>query len=121
MSRSPFTEAEKCMSKIVRALISVSDKSGVIELAQGLAALGVEILSTGGTAKALETAGVRVVQIEEHTGFPEMLDGRLKTLQGNRAWAPLRQCNRPPRRASPMNQIGLAGYRRIAMPPPDPN
>jgi phosphoribosylaminoimidazolecarboxamide formyltransferase/IMP cyclohydrolase len=68
------------MSKIVRALISVSNKHGVVELAQELVALGVEILSTGGTAKALEEAGINVVRIEEHTGFPEMLDGRLKTL-----------------------------------------
>jgi phosphoribosylaminoimidazolecarboxamide formyltransferase/IMP cyclohydrolase len=68
------------MSKIVRALISVSNKQGVVELAQGLAALGVEILSTGGTAKILEEAGVSVVRIEEYTGFPEILDGRVKTL-----------------------------------------
>lgn len=68
------------MSKIVRALISVSDKRGVVELAQGLVALGVEILSTGGTAKVLEEAGVSVVRIEAYTGFPEMLDGRVKTL-----------------------------------------
>ena len=80
MSRSLLIEEEKGMSKIVRALISVSNKHGVVELAQELVALGVEILSTGGTAKALEEAGINVVRIEEHTGFPEMLDGRLKTL-----------------------------------------
>ena len=107
MSRSPFTEAEKCMSKIVRALISVSNKSGVIELAQGLAALGVEILSTGGTAKALETAGVRVVQIEEHTGFPEMLDGRLKTLHPKIHGGILGQRDNPAHQQQ-MSQHGLS-------------
>lgn len=68
------------MSKIKRALISVSNKEGVIELAQALESFGVEILSTGGTAKALRAAGVKVKDVSEHTGFPEMLDGRVKTL-----------------------------------------
>ena len=68
------------MSKIQRALISVSDKSGIIEFAQGLAGLGVEMLSTGGTAKALKDAGLSVKDVSEYTGFPEMLGGRLKTL-----------------------------------------
>lgn len=65
---------------IRRALISVSDKSGLIELAKGLAARNIEILSTGGTASALKAAGLTVVDVSEHTGFPEMMDGRLKTL-----------------------------------------
>ncbi len=65
---------------IKRALISVSDKSGVVEFAKELSALGVEILSTGGTAKALRESGVPVVEVSDYTGFPEMLDGRLKTL-----------------------------------------
>jgi len=64
----------------MRALISVSDKSGVVELARGLAALGATLLSTGGTAKLLEAAGLAVREIAAHTGFPEMLDGRVKTL-----------------------------------------
>src|SRR5271170_2335115 len=68
------------MSKIQRALISVSDKSGLIPLAQTLAKAHIEIISTGGTAKALREAGLRVKDITEHTGFPEMLDGRVKTL-----------------------------------------
>ena len=63
-----------------RALISVHDKSGVVEFARGLAALGVEILSTGGTAKLLRDSGVKVRDVSEVTGFPEMLDGRVKTL-----------------------------------------
>lgn len=66
--------------RIARALISVSDKRGVVELAQKLAAAGVEILSTGGTASALKAAGIRVKDVADHTGFPEMMDGRLKTL-----------------------------------------
>ena len=65
---------------IQRALISVSDKAGLLELAKGLSAHGVEILSTGGTAKALKDAGLAVKDVAEHTGFPEMMDGRLKTL-----------------------------------------
>ncbi len=66
--------------KVARALISVSDKSGVVEFARALAALGVQILSTGGTARLLEKAGLRVTEVSAHTGFPEMLDGRVKTL-----------------------------------------
>ncbi|MBU3843753.1 MAG: bifunctional phosphoribosylaminoimidazolecarboxamide formyltransferase/IMP cyclohydrolase [Candidatus Anaerobiospirillum pullicola] len=65
---------------IKRALISVSDKSGVLEFAQGLAARGVEILSTGGTAKLLQENGVAVTEVSDYTKFPEMMDGRLKTL-----------------------------------------
>ena len=68
------------MTKVKRALISVSDKSGVVELARGLAALGVEILSTGGTAKLLQKEGVAVTEVSAYTGFAEMLDGRVKTL-----------------------------------------
>lgn len=65
---------------IARALISVSDKEGIVELGRGLAEHGVEILSTGGTAKLLREAGLDVVEVAQHTGFPEMLDGRVKTL-----------------------------------------
>lgn len=65
---------------IKRALISVSDKTGVIGLAKELASLGIEILSTGGTAKTLADAGVKVTNISDVTGFPECLDGRVKTL-----------------------------------------
>jgi phosphoribosylaminoimidazolecarboxamide formyltransferase/IMP cyclohydrolase len=65
---------------IRRALISVSDKTGLIDFAKALAGKGVAILSTGGTAKALKEAGIAVTDVSEHTGFPEMMDGRLKTL-----------------------------------------
>src|SRR5262245_48804392 len=66
---------------IRRALISVSDKAGLVELGTFLAARGVEILSTGGSAKALRDAGVAVTEGSDYTGFPEMMDGRVKTLQ----------------------------------------
>ena len=65
---------------VQRALISVSDKSGVTALAQALAARGVEILSTGGSARSLREAGITVTEVSRHTGFPEILDGRVKTL-----------------------------------------
>ncbi|MEL0212060.1 MAG: bifunctional phosphoribosylaminoimidazolecarboxamide formyltransferase/IMP cyclohydrolase, partial [Novosphingobium sp.] len=65
---------------IKRALLSVSDKSGLVDLGKALAARGVELLSTGGTAKALRDAGLTVKDVSEHTGFPEMMDGRVKTL-----------------------------------------
>jgi phosphoribosylaminoimidazolecarboxamide formyltransferase/IMP cyclohydrolase len=68
------------MVKIQRALLSVSDKTGLVAFAQILAAAGVELISTGGTAKALRESGLTVKDISEHTGFPEMLDGRVKTL-----------------------------------------
>jgi len=66
--------------KIQRALLSVSDKTGLVEFARALATAGVELLSTGGTAKALRDAGLTVIDVSEYTGFPEMLDGRVKTL-----------------------------------------
>jgi len=68
------------VGKITRALISVSHKEGVLDLAKGLEKLDIEILSTGGTAKMLRDAGVKVKDVSEFTGFPEMLDGRVKTL-----------------------------------------
>jgi phosphoribosylaminoimidazolecarboxamide formyltransferase/IMP cyclohydrolase len=68
------------MNKIQRALLSVSDKTGVLELAQQLNKFGIELLSTGGTAKLLQEAGLPVKEVSEHTGFPEMMAGRIKTL-----------------------------------------
>jgi phosphoribosylaminoimidazolecarboxamide formyltransferase/IMP cyclohydrolase len=68
------------LAPLRRALLSVSDKTGLVELGQALAARGVELLSTGGTAKALRTAGLAVRDVAEVTGFPEMMDGRVKTL-----------------------------------------
>ncbi len=66
--------------KIKRALISVSDKTGVVELAKRLHGAGVEIVSTGGTMKAIKEAGVPVIYVSDVTGFPEIMDGRVKTL-----------------------------------------
>src|SRR5271165_45513 len=68
------------MANIERALISVTDKTGVVDLAKGLHALGIEVISTGGTAQAISQAGVPVREVADVTGFPEMLDGRLKTI-----------------------------------------
>ncbi len=68
------------MIKVKRALISVSDKSGIVDFAKGLNKLGVELISTGGTAKMIKEARIPVKEVSEYTGFPEMLDGRVKTL-----------------------------------------
>jgi phosphoribosylaminoimidazolecarboxamide formyltransferase/IMP cyclohydrolase len=68
------------LRRITRALLSVSDKAGLIEFAGGLAGLGIELVSTGGTAKAINDAGLAVLDVSELTGFPEMMDGRVKTL-----------------------------------------
>jgi phosphoribosylaminoimidazolecarboxamide formyltransferase/IMP cyclohydrolase len=68
------------MRKVERALISLTDKSGCEDFARALAAMGVAILSTGGTAHRLRSSGVPVMDVSEFTGFPEMLDGRVKTL-----------------------------------------
>ncbi|MBF0532038.1 MAG: bifunctional phosphoribosylaminoimidazolecarboxamide formyltransferase/IMP cyclohydrolase [Candidatus Omnitrophica bacterium] len=68
------------MIKVKRVLISVSDKKGIVAFAQGLNALGVEIVSTGGTAQQLRESGLSVIEVGDYTGFPEMLDGRVKTL-----------------------------------------
>ncbi len=66
--------------RIIRALISVSDKIGILDFAKELSALGVEILSTGGTSKLLSEGGLSVTPVEKYTGYPEMMDGRVKTL-----------------------------------------
>ena len=68
------------MEKIARALLSVSDKTGLVDFARGLSAQGVELVSTGGTAKALREAGLEVTDVAEITQSPEMMDGRVKTL-----------------------------------------
>src|SRR5690349_10888691 len=68
------------MAKIQRALLSVSDKTGLVDFAKVLVDAGVELISTGGTARAIREAGLPVKDISAHTGFPEMMDGRVKTL-----------------------------------------
>ena len=66
--------------QVRRALLSVSDKRGLVDFARGLAQLGVEIISTGGTARELAEAGIETRPVDDYTGFPEILDGRVKTL-----------------------------------------
>ena len=68
------------MGEIERAIISVTDKAGIVEFANSLSKFGVQVLSTGGTAKALREGGISVTDISDYTGFPEMMDGRVKTL-----------------------------------------
>ena len=79
----------------MRAILSVSDKSGLVEFARGLVGLGVELISTGGTAKALAAAGLPVVNVSDVTGFPEMMDGRVKTLHPAMFAGILARRNRP--------------------------
>jgi hypothetical protein len=68
------------LKKVSRALISVSDKNGVVDFARALNALGVELLSTGGTFRLLQENNIAVTEVSDYTGFPEMMDGRVKTL-----------------------------------------
>jgi phosphoribosylaminoimidazolecarboxamide formyltransferase/IMP cyclohydrolase len=79
-SRSGFAPISREDVRVARALLSVSDKTGIVEFARGLAGLGIEIVSTGGTASELTSAGVPVREVSELTGFPEIMDGRVKTL-----------------------------------------
>ncbi|HVK23664.1 MAG TPA: bifunctional phosphoribosylaminoimidazolecarboxamide formyltransferase/IMP cyclohydrolase [Actinokineospora sp.] len=92
-----------------RALIGVSDKSGLLELATGLHAAGVEIVSTGGTAKTLADAGVPVTPVEEVTGFPESLDGRVKTLHP-RVHAGLLADTGNPAHVAQLAELGIAAF-----------
>ncbi len=95
--------------KIKRAIISVSDKTGVVEFAKGLKEFGVEILSTGGTAKALRDAEIEVVEVSDYTGFPEMMEGRVKTLHPKIAGSILADR----RKEEHMRQIKEAGIEPI--------
>ncbi len=92
-----------------RALIGVSDKAGLLELATGLHAAGVEIVSTGGTARTISAAGVPVTPVEELTGFPEALDGRVKTLHP-RVHAGLLADTRRPEHAEQLAQLDIAAF-----------
>jgi phosphoribosylaminoimidazolecarboxamide formyltransferase/IMP cyclohydrolase len=94
------------MKKVERALISVSDKSGLLELGRTLAGLGVEILSTGGTAKALSGGGLKVAEVADYTGSPEILDGRVKTLHPKIHAGLLHRRDRPEH----MAQMAERGY-----------
>jgi phosphoribosylaminoimidazolecarboxamide formyltransferase/IMP cyclohydrolase len=94
------------MSKIRRAIISLSDKSGIIEFAKELQTFGTEILSTGGTAKTLRENGLKIVDISAYTGFPEMLDGRVKTLHP-KVHAGLLGIRDNPEHVKKMNEYGI--------------
>ena len=94
------------LRKIKRALISLSDKSGAVDFAKSLADLGVDIISTGGTAKALRDAGLKVTDVSDVTGFPEMMDGRVKTLHPKMHGAFLALRDNPEHVAA-MNEHGI--------------
>lgn len=96
--------------KVQRALLSVSDKTGLVDLARGLAALGIEILSTGGTAAALREAGLAVTDVSAFTGHPEILDGRVKTLHPKVHGGILQRRNNP---------ADLETCRQLGIPPLD--
>jgi phosphoribosylaminoimidazolecarboxamide formyltransferase/IMP cyclohydrolase len=99
---------------IRRALISVYDKTGLVELAEGLADAGVEIVSTGSTAKTIAVKGIPVTPVEELTGFPEVLDGRVKTLHP-RVHAGLLADLRKPEHAAALEQLGIAAFELVVV------
>ncbi|WP_292976784.1 bifunctional phosphoribosylaminoimidazolecarboxamide formyltransferase/IMP cyclohydrolase [Mycobacterium sp.] len=99
---------------IRRALISVYDKTGLVELAKGLAEAGVEIVSTGSTAKTIADKGIPVTPVEELTGFPEVLDGRVKTLHP-RVHAGLLADLRKPEHVAALEELGIAGFELVVV------
>ena len=99
---------------IRRALISVYDKSGLVDLARGLSAAGVEIVSTGSTAKTIADQGIPVTPVEELTGFPEVLDGLVKTLHP-RVHAGLLADLRKPEHAAALEQLGIAAFELVVV------
>ncbi len=108
---SAFPTEGMHMVRIERAVISVSDKEGIVDFCKGLSQMGVELLSTGGTAKLLSSHGLKVVNISDYTGSPEMMDGRVKTLH------PAIFAGLLARRDSEehMRQLREAGLKRIDM------
>ncbi|MGQ0837611.1 bifunctional phosphoribosylaminoimidazolecarboxamide formyltransferase/IMP cyclohydrolase [Actinokineospora sp.] len=104
-----MTESAQRRRPVRRALIGVSDKAGLLELATGLHTAGVEIVSTGGTAKTLADAGVPVTPVEQVTGFPESLDGRVKTLHPH-VHAGLLADTRNPAHVEQLDQLGIAPF-----------
>src|SRR5262245_23533441 len=99
---------------IRRALISVYDKTGLVDLATGLAAAGVDIVSTGSTAKTIADKGIPVTPVEELTGFPEVLDGRVKTLHP-RVHAGLLADLRKPEHAAALGELGIAAFELVVV------
>jgi len=112
MSTDELRETAK--RPIRRALISVYDKTGLIELAKGLTEAGVEIVSTGSTAKTIADKGIPVTRIEELTGFPEVLDGRVKTLHP-RVHAGLLADLRKPEHAAALEELGIAAFELVVV------
>src|SRR3954463_1496160 len=100
--------------RVTRALLSVSDKTGLIEFAKALAGHGVELVSTGGTAKALREAGLEVRDVSELTGFPEMMDGRVKTLHP-KVHGGLLAVRDEPEHAAAMAEHGIAAIDLVAV------
>src|ERR1700732_2014307 len=99
------------MSRIQRVLISVTDKTGIVDFARELSGMGAELISTGGTARAIRESGVPVKDVSEVTGFPEMLDGRVKTMHPKIAGGILAMRSR----AGHMEAIGQHGIAPIDM------
>src|SRR5262245_65560682 len=99
------------MAKIARVLLSVTDKTGIVDFARSLHSMGAELISTGGTARLIREEGIPVLDVSEVTGFPEMLDGRVKTMHPKIAGGILAM------RANPqhMKAIGSHGIKPIAM------
>jgi len=102
------------MNKIKRAIISVTDKTGVVDFAGALSKSGVQILSTGGTAGTLREEGIPVMDISEYTGFPEMLDGRVKTLHP-RVHGGILGIRKKPEHVKMMNENGIKNIDLIAV------
>src|SRR6201997_2890066 len=94
------------MSRIQRAILSVTDKTGLVDFARRLAALGIELVSTGGTAKLLRDSGISVKDITDLTGFPEMLDGRVKTLHP-KVHAGILHRREDPKHVAAVNEHGI--------------
>ncbi|KZS80944.1 bifunctional phosphoribosylaminoimidazolecarboxamide formyltransferase/IMP cyclohydrolase [Mycobacterium persicum] len=105
---------ESVRKPIRRALISVYDKTGLVELAAGLTAVGVEIVSTGSTAKTIASKGIPVTRIEELTGFPEVLDGRVKTLHPRVHAGLLADLRKPEHRAA-LDKLGVAAFELLVV------
>src|SRR5688572_10478873 len=96
------------MTVIKQALLSVSDKSGLVEFARGLASEGVRLISTGGTARLLLDSGLEVTEVADYTGFPEMLDGRVKTLHP-KVHGGILACRDRPAHVQAIRDAGIAG------------
>src|SRR5437660_11333325 len=102
------------MSRIQRAILSVTDKTGLVDFARRLSALGIDLISTGGTAKLLRDSGITVKDISDLTGFPEMLDGRVKTLHPKVHGGILHRREDPSHRAA-VAEHGIAAIDMVAV------